>query len=103
MGNALRPDLGGVGGAADQRLEPDDGGETLCEDGVAGEAEKGAAGDVAQKGTDTSLIERFMYPKFGPGQLWEHVADRIVQMGGEICMGVEGGADPDGREEGDGG
>ena len=44
------------------------------------------SGDVAQKDTDTSLIERFMYPKFGPGQLWENVADRIVQMGGEICM-----------------
>jgi len=28
--------------------------------------------DIAQKGTDTSLIERFLYPKFGPGQLWEH-------------------------------
>ena len=44
------------------------------------------AGDVAQKGVDTSLIERFMYPKFGPGQLWEHVADEIVRMGGEIHM-----------------
>jgi protoporphyrinogen oxidase len=44
------------------------------------------SGDVAQKGTDTSLIERFMYPKFGPGQLWEHVADEIVKMGGEIHM-----------------
>ena len=44
------------------------------------------SGDVAQKGTDTSLIERFMYPKFGPGQLWEHVADKIVGMGGEIHM-----------------
>ena len=43
-------------------------------------------GDLAQKGTDTSLIERFMYPKFGPGQLWEHVADQIVARGGEICM-----------------
>jgi protoporphyrinogen oxidase len=43
--------------------------------------------DIAQKGTDTSLIERFLYPKFGPGQLWEHVADRIVAMGGEIHMG----------------
>ena len=42
------------------------------------------AGDVAQKGTDTSLIERFMYPKFGPGQLWEHVADLIQRKGGEI-------------------
>jgi protoporphyrinogen oxidase len=46
-----------------------------------------AAGDVAQKGTDTSLIERFMYPKFGPGQLWEHVADQVVSLGGEIHMG----------------
>ena len=36
-------------------------------------------GDVAQKGTDTSLIERFMYPKFGPGQLWEHVAEQMVR------------------------
>jgi protoporphyrinogen oxidase len=44
-------------------------------------------GDLAQKGTDTSLIERFMYPKFGPGQLWEHVADLIQQKGGEIHMG----------------
>ena len=48
---------------------------------------KKSAGDVAQKGTDTSLIERFMYPKFGPGQLWEHVADQIVAKGGEIRMG----------------
>jgi protoporphyrinogen oxidase len=47
---------------------------------------KGGAGDLAQKGTDTSLIERFMYPKFGPGQLWEHVADLIRQKGGEIHM-----------------
>ena len=44
-------------------------------------------GDLAQKVTDTSLIERFMYPKFGPGQLWEHVADLIRQKGGEIHMG----------------
>jgi protoporphyrinogen oxidase len=43
-------------------------------------------GDLAQKGTDTSLIERFMYPKFGPGQLWEHVAELIQQKGGEIHM-----------------
>ena len=47
----------------------------------------GGSGDLAQKGTDTSLIERFMYPKFGPGQLWEHVADQIVAKGGEIHMG----------------
>ena len=46
-----------------------------------------SSGDMAQKGTDTSLIERFMYPKFGPGQLWEHVADLIRAQGGEIHMG----------------
>jgi protoporphyrinogen oxidase len=45
------------------------------------------SGELAQKGTETSLIERFMYPKFGPGQLWEHVADLIRQKGGEIHMG----------------
>src|SRR5579875_670205 len=50
---------------------------------------KQAAGstDIAQKDTDTSLIERFLYPKFGPGQLWEHVADKVVAAGGEIRMG----------------
>jgi protoporphyrinogen oxidase len=42
--------------------------------------------DLAQKGTDTSLIERFLYPKFGPGQLWEHVADQIREKGGEIHL-----------------
>jgi protoporphyrinogen oxidase len=45
------------------------------------------AQDIAQKGTDTSLIERFLYPKFGPGQLWEHVAERVTAMGGEIHLG----------------
>jgi protoporphyrinogen oxidase len=52
-----------------------------------GKKAKTAGGDLAQKGTDTSLIERFMYPKFGPGQLWEHVADLIREKGGEIHMG----------------
>ena len=30
-----------------------------------------------------------MYPKFGPGQLWELVADKIVAMGGEIITGFD--------------
>jgi protoporphyrinogen oxidase len=42
---------------------------------------------LAQKGTETSLIERFLYPKFGPGQLWEHVAEKVVKAGGEIHLG----------------
>jgi protoporphyrinogen oxidase len=52
-----------------------------------GKKTKTAGRDLAQKGTDTSLIERFMYPKFGPGQLWEYVAGLIREQGGEIHMG----------------
>lgn len=29
----------------------------------------------------TSLIEHFLYPKLGPGQMWETVADRLRAMG----------------------
>jgi protoporphyrinogen oxidase len=39
---------------------------------------------IEQKSTETTLIEQFLYPKFGPGQMWETVADRIREMGGEI-------------------
>jgi len=46
------------------------------------------AGDLAQKQTETSLIERFLYPKFGPGQLWEHAAELVKTGGGEIHMGI---------------
>jgi protoporphyrinogen oxidase len=44
---------------------------------------RGSSG-IAQKEMETSLIEQFLYPRFGPGQLWEAVAEKIVQMGGEI-------------------
>jgi protoporphyrinogen oxidase len=45
--------------------------------------------DIAQKKTETSLIEKFLYPKFGPGQLWEHAADLVSGTGGEIHFGVQ--------------
>ena len=35
---------------------------------------------------ETSLIERFYYPKFGPGQLWELAAEEVKSLGGEIRM-----------------
>ena len=47
------------------------------------------SGDIAQKETETSLIEKFLYPKLGPGQLWEHVADLVCQAGGEIHLGIQ--------------
>ncbi len=40
--------------------------------------------DVAQKDTETSLIEKFLYPKYGPGQMWETVAQKVLEMGGEV-------------------
>ncbi len=43
--------------------------------------------DIHQKGTETSLIEKFLYPKFGPGQLWEYVAETVTANGGEILTG----------------
>jgi protoporphyrinogen oxidase len=42
---------------------------------------------IAQKETETSLIEQFLYPKHGPGQMWETVARKVIQMGGEIVTG----------------
>lgn len=35
---------------------------------------------------ETSLIEQYVYPKKGPGQLWETLADRIEERGGRILM-----------------
>ena len=40
--------------------------------------------DIRQKGLETSLIEKFMYPKFGPGQMWETCAEKVKVLGGEI-------------------
>ncbi len=42
--------------------------------------------DTAQKSTETSLVERFLYPKLGPGQMWEHVAARVCAAGGEVHL-----------------
>jgi protoporphyrinogen oxidase len=48
----------------------------------------GAGSDeIGQKDTETSLIDKFLYPKLGPGQLWEEVAGRISAEGGEILTG----------------
>jgi protoporphyrinogen oxidase len=44
------------------------------------------ADDAAQRHTETSLIERFLYPKFGPGQMWEEVARRVSGQGGHIHL-----------------
>jgi protoporphyrinogen oxidase len=47
-----------------------------------------------QEERETTLITRFFYPKFGPGQMWETVAREVKKGGGEIrfehkVVGVE--------------
>lgn len=39
---------------------------------------------ISQKNTETSLIQLFLYPKLGPGQMWQEVANIIRSKGGKI-------------------
>jgi protoporphyrinogen oxidase len=43
-------------------------------------------------GKTRTLIEEFEYPRLGPGMMWESVADRVRQAGGDVRMraGVTG-------------
>jgi len=41
---------------------------------------------IGQKEIETSLISQFLYPKFGPGQLWEKVAEIVKSKGGQIYL-----------------
>lgn len=42
--------------------------------------------EINQKKTETSLIEYFLYPKYGPGQLWDKVAEIIQEKGGILVQ-----------------
>ncbi|HVU56042.1 MAG TPA: NAD(P)/FAD-dependent oxidoreductase [Puia sp.] len=44
----------------------------------------GKSQDITQKDKETSLIEQFLYPQYGPGSLWEEVARQIEEKGGKI-------------------
>ncbi len=48
---------------------------------------KGA--DITQKEKETSLIEQFLYPKLGSGQMWEEVARKVVERGGQIITAFD--------------
>jgi len=45
-----------------------------------------AAKALGLQGSETSLIERFLYPHRGPGQLWEEAARRVAELGGEVRL-----------------
>jgi protoporphyrinogen oxidase len=44
---------------------------------------------IEQKKTDTSLIEQFLYPKLGAGQMWETFAHLVEEKGGIIIKNSE--------------
>lgn len=46
-------------------------------------------GSAGEQMTKTSLIERFLYPRLGPGQLWQEVARQVIAGGGEIRFGQQ--------------
>lgn len=46
----------------------------------------GSSKSIRQEGTSTSLIEQFLYPLFGPGQMWETVAEEVVKRGGTVLL-----------------
>jgi len=65
-----------------------------------------------QRGDPKTLIEEFLYPRLGPGQMWETLADRVEDRGVPVllnhrCVGIshDGGrvdsvvVEVDGREE----
>ncbi|MCE9583938.1 MAG: NAD(P)/FAD-dependent oxidoreductase [Planctomycetes bacterium] len=44
---------------------------------------------IGQKGTETSLIEQFLYPKLGPGQMWEEVARQVEARSGPVLLEMD--------------
>ncbi len=46
-------------------------------------------GTSVQQNVETSLIEQFYYPKLGPGQIWESVAERIAAHGGLLTLNAK--------------
>lgn len=49
----------------------------------------GKAFNIKNREVNTSLIEEFKYPKLGPGELWDVVAGRIVELGGKIIKNAK--------------
>ncbi|KKS96874.1 MAG: UDP-galactopyranose mutase [Candidatus Giovannonibacteria bacterium GW2011_GWA1_43_15] len=41
---------------------------------------------ISQKNIETTLIQKFLYPKFGPGQMWREVTDRVKAGGGDVFL-----------------
>ncbi len=45
-------------------------------------------GALSGKAVETSLIEQYLYPTYGPGQMWEVATEKIREKNGEVRMGA---------------
>ncbi len=86
VGRAVRSNQRGMGRAAHQGALFAQGPGCI----ISRSSSAGSSNEIGQKDTETSLIEKFLYPKLGPGQLWEEVASRVRAGGGEILTGLDG-------------
>jgi protoporphyrinogen oxidase len=48
---------------------------------------KAVVNAITGANSTTSLIEKFHYPRLGPGMMWEKVRDTVRSKGGEVRMG----------------
>ncbi len=48
----------------------------------------GAFGWSGRRRTLKTLIDRFHYPRLGAGMIWERAAERFVEAGGELLLGL---------------
>ena len=44
---------------------------------------------IKDKKIETSFIDQFLYPKYGPGEMWEQLASEITAMGGNIILNAK--------------
>lgn len=45
--------------------------------------------NIKEKKTETSWIEQFYYPKYGPGQMWEEMASLIIKQKATLIMNAK--------------
>lgn len=57
---------------------------TFNQSRIKGYVLKGIRRQKSSKEVETSLIEQFWYPKYGPGQLWEIATDRAIERGAKL-------------------
>ena len=81
VGRALHGNQRRLGRAADQRIIGDQSARACAHRTLSL-----LGGYLSKARTETSLIERFLYPKLGPGQMWEAVAREVAARGGNIHL-----------------